>query len=162
VGDLFVLAPNCTFSDATCRIRTAGPSAVFQAHPVPMDSKYDSTFSKFYITFHGSWDRQPATGLKVVAVPFTKGADGAYKTASPLNTQRAYTHVFWNPDITRYAGNGPSFGSRCFGPAGLLFDLIRRMYMMSDNSTNGEVWVLGKYWVRCWGEEAGLGNMISE
>jgi len=144
VGDLFVLTPNSTFSDASCKTQTQGPALVFQAHSAPIDSKFDSTYSTLYVTFHGSWNRNPTTGFKIVAVPFTKGTDGIYKPVASVNSNSGYTDVFWNPDVTKCAGNGPSFSSGCFRPAGLLFDSGNRLYMTSDTSSNGEIWILAK------------------
>jgi hypothetical protein len=49
-----------------------------------------------------------------------------------------------NPNVASCAGNGPSMSSGCFRPAGLAFDSQGRMYMTSDTSSEGEIWVLGK------------------
>ncbi len=114
------------------------------AHSAPIDSKFDSTFSNLYVSFHGSWNRNPTTGFKLVVVPFTKGTDGAYKPVAPSTSNTGYQDVFTNPDVTKCAGNGPSFSSGCFRPAGLLFDSAGRLYMTSDTSSQAELWVLGK------------------
>ncbi|KAG4417817.1 hypothetical protein IFR04_009025 [Cadophora malorum] len=144
VGDQFVIAPNATFKDETCKTLSKPPSLVFQPHSAPIDSKFDDTFSNLYVTFHGSWNRVPTTGFKVVQVAFTKGADGLYKPVSPLATTTGYKDIFWNPDVARCQGNGPSFSSGCFRPAGLGFDSAGRLYMTSDISSDGELWVLGQ------------------
>ncbi|KAH8595286.1 hypothetical protein B0O99DRAFT_652353 [Bisporella sp. PMI_857] len=144
IGDSFVIAPNNTFNDASCKSQSTGPALSFQAHSAPIDSKFDSTYSNLYVTFHGSWNRSPTTGFKVVVVPFTKGSDGAYRPVAASTSGSGYSDVFWNPDVTKCAGNGPSFSSGCFRPAGLLFDSKNRLYMTSDTSSNGEVWILGK------------------
>ncbi|KAE8442321.1 hypothetical protein EG329_003454 [Mollisiaceae sp. DMI_Dod_QoI] len=144
VGEHFVLSPNNTFKDDTCKTQTTTPALVFMAHSAPIDSKFDSTFSNLYVSFHGSWNRNPTTGFKLVVVPFTKGTDGAYKPVAPSTSNTGYQDVFTNPDVTRCAGNGPSFSSGCFRPAGLLFDSAGRLYMTSDTSSQAELWVLGK------------------
>ncbi|PVH76304.1 iron reductase domain protein [Cadophora sp. DSE1049] len=144
IGDQFVIAPNATFKDETCKTLSTPPSLVFQPHSAPIDSKFDDTFSNLYVTFHGSWNRVPTTGFKVVQVAFTKGADGVYKPVSPLSTTTGYKDIFWNPDVTKCQGNGPSFSSGCFRPAGLGFDSAGRLYMTSDISSDGELWVLGQ------------------
>lgn len=144
VGDHFVVAPNNTFKDVNCNSLVTPPSLVFQAHSAPIDSKFDPSFSTLYVTFHGSWNRQPTTGFKVVAVPFTKGADGAYKPVAPLSSNTGYTDVFSNPNVAACAGNGPFMSSGCFRPSGLAFDTTGRMFMTSDTSSEGELWVLGK------------------
>ncbi|PMD35890.1 iron reductase domain protein [Hyaloscypha variabilis F] len=144
VGDQFVIAPNTTFKDATCNGVATPPALTFQAHSAPIDSKFDSTYSNLYVTFHGSWNRVPTTGFKLVVVPFTKGTDGAYRPVAPANSASGYTDVMSNPDVTKCTGDGPSFSSGCFRPAGLLFDSSDRLYMTSDVSSNAELWILGK------------------
>lgn len=139
-----MIAPNATFKDETCKTLSTPPSLVFQPHSAPIDSKFDDTFSNLYVTFHGSWNRVPTTGFKVVQVAFTKGTDGVYKPVSPLSSNAGYKDIFWNPDVGKCQGNGPSFSSGCFRPAGLGFDSVGRMYMTSDISTDGELWVLGQ------------------
>jgi glucose/arabinose dehydrogenase len=142
VGDQFVITPNNTFKDADCS-KSTPPSLVFQAHSAPIDCKFDADSSNLYVSFHGSWNRSPTTGFRLVVVPFTKGADGQYKPTSPLNSQTGYTDVVANQNVANCAGNGPSASSGCFRPAGLAFDSQQRLYMTSD-TTQGEVWVLGK------------------
>ncbi|KAG9236982.1 hypothetical protein BJ875DRAFT_502985 [Amylocarpus encephaloides] len=144
IGDHFVVAPNNTFKDANCKTAVVAPSLVFQAHSAPIDSKFDAGSQNLYVTFHGSWNRNPTTGFKLVVVPFKKAADGAYVPVSPLNTQNGYSDVMWNPNVAGCAGNGPVASSGCFRPAGLGFDGSGRMYMTSDTSSDGELWVLGK------------------
>jgi glucose/arabinose dehydrogenase len=138
-----VVAPNNTFNDDTCKGLITPPSLLFQAHSAPIDSKFDDAYSNLFVTFHGSWNRSPTTGFKLVTVPFTKGSDGVYKPVAPVTSNTGYTDIFWNPDVTKCSGNGPSFSSGCFRPAGLGFN-AGRLYMTSDTSTDGELWVLGK------------------
>lgn len=114
------------------------------AHSAPIDSKFDLTYSNLFVTFHGSWNRSPTTGFKLVVVPFTKGTDGLYKPIAPSTSNTGYTDVMSNPDVTKCAGNGPSFSSGCFRPAGLLFDSEGRLYMTSDTTSQAELWILGK------------------
>ncbi|RDL31915.1 Uncharacterized protein BP5553_09317 [Venustampulla echinocandica] len=144
VGDQFVIAPNNTFKDVNCDSVSTPPALVFQAHSAPIDSKFDPTFSTLYVTFHGSWNRQPTTGFKVVAVPFTKGTDGAYKPVAPRSSNTGYTDIFSNPNVAGCSGNGPVMSSGCFRPAGLGFDSAGRMYMTSDTTADAEIFVLGK------------------
>ncbi|ORY09459.1 hypothetical protein BCR34DRAFT_602846 [Clohesyomyces aquaticus] len=144
VGDWFVVSPNTTFNDDTCKQKCTAPALTFMPHSAPIDSKFDADYSNLYVTFHGSWNRSPTTGFKLVVVPFTKGSDGVYKPVAPLSSDKGYTDVFWNPDVTKCTGNGPSFSSGCFRPAGLAFDKSERLFMTSDTSSDGELWVLGK------------------
>lgn len=144
VGDHFVISPNTTFKDENCKSLTVTPALTFQAHSAPIDSKFDPTFSNLFVSFHGSWNRNPTTGFKLVVVPFQKGTDGQYKPVAPPTSNTGYTDVMTNPDVTKCAGNGPSFSSGCFRPSGLLFDSAGRLYMTSDTTSNGELWILGK------------------
>ncbi|KAF1999420.1 iron reductase domain protein [Amniculicola lignicola CBS 123094] len=143
VGDWFVLTPNTTFNDASCNSQAVAPALTLFPHSAPIDLKFDADNSNLYITYHGSWNRSPTTGFKLVAVAMTKGADGNYKPVEPITSTTAAKDIFWNPDVTKCAGNGPSFSSGCFRPAGLGWDKAQRLYMTSDTSA-GEVWVLGK------------------
>jgi glucose/arabinose dehydrogenase len=144
VGDWFVQAPNTSFTDATCGQQAVAPKLTLFPHSAPIDCKFDADNTNMYISYHGSWNRQPTTGFKLVVVPFTKGADGNYAPVAPLTSTTAAVDVFSNPDVSKCAGNGPSFSSGCFRPAGLAFDKGGRLFMTSDTSTNGEVWILGK------------------
>jgi len=143
VGDQFVITPNNTFKDTDCS-KSTPPMAVFQAHSAPIDCKFDADSSNLYVTFHGSWNRSPTTGFKLVVVPFTKGADGQYKPVAPLNSKESYQDVFYNKNVASCQGNGPSASAGCFRPGGLAYDSQNRLYMTSDTTTNGEVWILGK------------------
>jgi glucose/arabinose dehydrogenase len=144
VGDWFVQSPNSTFNDDTCKERAVAPKLTLFPHSAPIDCKFDADNANMYITYHGSWNRAPTTGFKVVAVPFKKGEDGNYTPVAPLSSNDAAQDIFWNPDVENCQGNGPFFSSGCFRPAGLAFDKAGRLFMTSDTSTNGELWILGK------------------
>jgi glucose/arabinose dehydrogenase len=136
--------PNSTFKDSDCAQKATAPALTFQAHSAPIDSKFDPEYNNLYVTFHGSWNRNPTTGFKLVVVPFTKGTDGAYKPVAPVTSNTGYQDVMTNTDVTKCAGNGPSLSSGCFRPAGLGFDSTGRLYMTSDVTSDAELWVLGK------------------
>ncbi|KAF2663046.1 iron reductase domain protein [Lophiostoma macrostomum CBS 122681] len=143
VGDWFVQSPSTSFSDDTCSQKAVAPKLTLFPHSAPIDIKFDADNANAYITYHGSWDRTPTTGFKLVQVAFTKGADGNYTPVAPLTSTTGAVDIFSNPDVTKCAGNGPSYSSGCFRPAGLSFDKSGRLYMTSDTSA-GEIWVLGK------------------
>lgn len=138
IGDQFVLTPNSTFDDATCAAKATPPRLSFQAHSAPLDCKFDSSFGTMYITFHGSWDRSPSTGYKLVSVPFTKGAGGSYNPSAPANSGSGYTDIWSNVDVTKCSA------TECFRPVGMAFDGADRMYVTSDAAMEGELWLLGK------------------
>lgn len=138
VGDQFVLAPNATFSDSACALKSIPPRLTFQAHSAPLDTKFDRSFANMYIALHGSWDRDPPTGYKVVEVPFFRGRDGSYGPAAQSNSTSGYRDIWWNTNVTQCSA------TNCFRPAGIVFDPIGRMYVTSDASGEGEMWLLGK------------------
>lgn len=138
VGDQFVLAPNATFSDENCKEKSEPARLAFQAHSAPLDAKFDSSYENLFIAFHGSWNRVPTTGYKVVAVSFSKSADGAYKPTAPSTSTTGYVDIWTNANATACSATA------CFRPVGIAFDAYERMYVTSDATAEGELWVLGK------------------
>jgi len=71
-----------THTDAWCKdpANVVAPLVTMQAHSAPLDLLFypggafsaDLTGDAF-VTFHGSWNRSPATGYKVVRLPFDEG-----------------------------------------------------------------------------------------
>lgn len=90
-----------------------------------------------YITYHGSWNRSPVTGFKLVAVQFKISADGNYTPVEPLTSTTAAKDIFYNPNVESCQGNGPGFSSGCFRPAGLAWDSVRP----PNNPLNGNLLV---------------------
>ncbi|KAI0126091.1 soluble quino protein glucose/sorbosone dehydrogenase [Xylariales sp. AK1849] len=134
VGDQFVLMPNSTFDDNTCIEKSVPPRLVFQAHAAPLDCKFDCEFRYLFVTLHGSWDREPPAGYKLVLVPFEKDSSGAYAPIVSIN-MRGYINVFYPPDESACSA------SSCARPVGIVFDAVGRLYMTSDSS--GEVFLIG-------------------
>lgn len=136
VGDQFVLAPNATFDDETCVERSVPPHLSFQAHSAPLDAKFDSDYSNLYITLHGSWNRQPATGYRLVIVPYRqRESDGGYEPVAAANSSEGYQDIFWHDDVTQCSA------VRCARPVGLVF-VGDRLYMTSDAAMEGELFLL--------------------
>ncbi|KAG4430237.1 hypothetical protein IFR05_014279 [Cadophora sp. M221] len=138
VGDQFVLAPNETFSDETCRTKSEPARLAFQAHSAPLDAKFDPSFENLFIAFHGSWNRVPTTGYKIVAVPFTRGPDGLYKPTAPPDSTTGYVDIWSNVNVVSCGATS------CFRPVGIAFDAFERMYITSDATAEGELWILGR------------------
>jgi len=137
VGQQFVQVPTMSFNDDTCTHVSVPPALGFQAHSAPLGCKFDLKFDNLFVAMHGSWDRQPPTGYKVVAVPFGQGPDGSYApTAAPWST-RGSIDVFYPPDETKCSS------STCIRPAGLVFDDAGRLYVTSDAS--GELFMLSTH-----------------
>ncbi|KAL7629820.1 hypothetical protein AAE478_001343 [Parahypoxylon ruwenzoriense] len=136
VGEQFVLAPNATFDDNTCAGISIPPRLSFQAHTAPLDAKFDISYTSLFVTLHGSWDRQPPVGYKLVAVPFTRSEEGIYTPVAQANSASGYVDVFYPLD------EGKCSSSSCVRPVGLVFDAAGRLYMTSD--TSGEVFMLSR------------------
>jgi glucose/arabinose dehydrogenase len=116
-----------THSDAWCRNTSdvVPPVLVMQAHSAPLDIKFyngaafpaDMTGSAI-VTFHGSWNRSPATGYKVVRIPF--GQDGMPSgDPSPL---------------LEYSGAGDSGSGWPHRPVGIETGVDGRLFITSDES----------------------------
>jgi glucose/arabinose dehydrogenase len=90
-----------------------------------------------YITIHGSWNRSPSVGYKIIEVPFAKGASG-FGPKAALNSTQAWTDIFWNPDVDHCST------TQCFRPVSIAQDRYGRMYITSDSGAEGEMIILGK------------------
>ncbi|KAI0551316.1 soluble quino protein glucose dehydrogenase [Xylaria curta] len=136
VGQQFVQVPTKSFNDDTCSRLSVPPALGFQAHSAPLGCKFDAKFTNLFVTFHGSWNRQPPTGYKVVAVPFAQGPDGSYAPEAASWSNRGIIDVFYPPDETQCSS------STCIRPVGLVFDTVGRLYVTSDAS--GELFLLSQ------------------
>jgi glucose/arabinose dehydrogenase len=85
--------------------------------------------SAAYITFHGSWNRNPPDGYRLMKVEF--GADGQPKHDAKSKT--AMIPIMENPSTA-------SCPTSCFRPVGLVIDKKKRIFMTSDSS--GELYAI--------------------
>jgi hypothetical protein len=139
VGDQFVLAPNATFSDDTCASKSNQARFAVQAHSAPLDAVFDKNFSSMYVTYHGSWNRVPSTGYKVVEVPFAKERNGSFGPAAAISSSSTgLKDILWNPDVEHCST------TQCFRPVSIAKDKFERMYITSDSGAEGELIILGK------------------
>lgn len=116
-----------THNDAWCRNATnvVLPALAMQAHSAPLDIKFyaggafpaDMTGSAI-VTFHGSWDRTPATGYKVVRIPF--GQDGM-PSGDPT-------------PFLEYSGAGDNGSGWPHRPVGIETGIDGRLFITSDAS----------------------------
>ncbi len=116
-----------THSDTWCRntANVARPALVMQAHSAPLDIEF-YTGSAFpaelvgsaLVTFHGSWNRSPATGYKVVRIPF--GQDGM-PSGDPV-------------PFLEYSGAGDTGSGWPHRPVGLEIGIDGRVFITSDDS----------------------------
>ncbi|KAF2018102.1 iron reductase domain protein [Aaosphaeria arxii CBS 175.79] len=136
-GDQFVLTPNETFSDNTCTQQSEGARLALQAHSAPLDAVFDKNYTSLYVTFHGSWNRAPSTGYKVVEVPYAPGVDG-FGPKAQLNGSAGYTEIFSSPDEEHCST------TQCFRPVSIAKDKYERMYITSDSGAEGELIILGR------------------
>ncbi|KAI8626559.1 soluble quino protein glucose dehydrogenase [Xylariaceae sp. FL1651] len=135
-GQQFVQAPITYFNDDTCIQISVPPVLSFQAHSAPLGCKFDTRFDNLFVAMHGSWDRQPPTGYKVVAVPFAQDPGGSYAPTAASWSRRGTIDVFYPPYETQCSS------STCIRPVGLVFDALGRLYVTSD--TSGEVFLLSQ------------------
>ncbi|KAI8624327.1 soluble quino protein glucose dehydrogenase [Xylariaceae sp. FL1651] len=144
-GNQFMLqAGNGISSDADCASKATAPRLTFQAHSAPIWNAFDANATNMYVTFHGSWDRQPPTGFKVVQVPFTKLSSGAYDPVAPADSMTGYTDIFSAPNPASCTANGLT-QSNCIRLTAAAWDPAGRgLFVGSDNSAEGEIYILSK------------------
>ncbi|TGJ83924.1 hypothetical protein E0Z10_g4852 [Xylaria hypoxylon] len=144
-GSQFMLAAgNGISSNADCASKTKAPRLSFQAHSAPIWNTFDTNATNMYVTFHGSWDRQPPTGFKVVQVPFTKLASGAYDPVAAADSKTGYTDIFSAPNPSGCTANGLT-QSNCIRLTAASWDPAGRgLFIGSDNSAEGEIYILSK------------------
>ncbi|KAK3081323.1 hypothetical protein LTS18_007966 [Coniosporium uncinatum] len=128
VGSQFAIGDaEATINDQTCAERIA-PRLTFLAHMAPLDIKFNANGTTAWITFHGSWNRQPPSGYRLSAVQFEDGMPVA-----PANSTTAENIIMANAD-----NNDCPRG--CFRPVGLAWDAQGRLFMSSDST--GEIYVI--------------------
>ncbi|KAI8934098.1 hypothetical protein NX059_008860 [Plenodomus lindquistii] len=137
VGDQFVLEPNATFSDDTCKERSIPARLALPAHSAPLDAKFNMNSTSMYITIHGSWNRSPPAGYKLIEVPFANGLNGFEPRAS-LNSTTGWKDIFWSPDVDHCST------TQCFRPVSIAQDAFGRMYITSDSGAEGEMIIVGR------------------
>ncbi|KAI1828386.1 soluble quino protein glucose dehydrogenase [Xylaria intraflava] len=139
VGSQFVVTPNATFNDATCTEVSNPPRLAFEAHMAPIGAAFDKDAANLYVTFHGSWDRDPASGYHLAEVPFTQTDDGVYDPVAAADSQTSYTTILSAEDP------GTCTGTSCWRLTGVSWDNAGEMlFISSDNADDGEVFVMQK------------------
>ncbi|SPO06091.1 uncharacterized protein DNG_08780 [Cephalotrichum gorgonifer] len=143
-GDQFVVTPSADFGDERCKTESIPPRLSFQSHMAPIDTTFGPAGENLYISFHGSWNRQPASGYAVVEIPFTQLEDGTYDPAAPADSMSSYTEILaaQNPGTCQSVSLTQS---TCFRLAALAWDPSgTRLFVSSDNQQEGEIWILRK------------------
>lgn len=119
--------PDSVPTGGNCATRT--PAALhLKPHTAPLDVKFTANGTSAYIAFHGSWNRSPPDGYRVMRVDFKNGRP----VASP-DSKTAEIAVMQN-------ANTGSCPGQCFRPVGLAFDKKGRLFMSSDSSN--EIYVI--------------------
>ena len=99
------LAPNAesAHDDAWCAAHADLPLTFMQAHSSPLgitffDGPDGALPARFragaFVALHGSWDRTPSTGYKVIWVPFDASGKAPMPTSTPEYTAYPYEVVF--------------------------------------------------------------------
>ncbi|KAF2459255.1 soluble quino protein glucose/sorbosone dehydrogenase [Lineolata rhizophorae] len=117
-----------SMSDNICQTQREGPRLSFAAHTAPLDVTFRADGSAAYISFHGSWNREPADGFRVGRVDFEDG-----QPVPSANTQDNIEYIMQNSNLQMCPYS-------CFRPVGLTFDNDGRLWMASDSS--GEIYVI--------------------
>ncbi|KAI0023955.1 soluble quino protein glucose/sorbosone dehydrogenase [Xylariomycetidae sp. FL0641] len=144
-GSHFMLAAgNGVTSDADCDTKATKPRLSFQAHSAPIWNAFDANATNMYVTFHGSWDRQPPTGFQVVEVPFHQLEDGSYDPVAAADSMDGYKNIFSAQNPGSCTANGLTMSS-CFRLTAATWDPAGRgLFVGSDNSAEGEIYILSK------------------
>jgi hypothetical protein len=93
---------------------------------------------------HGSWNRNPAIGYKVIEVPFTRLADGSFDPVAARDSQKGWRDIMWANNVGGCQSQTLTVSS-CFRLAAVAWDpAYERLFVSSDNNSEGEIWVLVK------------------
>jgi glucose/arabinose dehydrogenase len=115
-------------TDKECNTDYVAPVLAFQAHTAPLDMKFDEDGNNAYVSFHGSWNREPPVGYQISEIAFE---DGQPKDSSRSNS--AATPIIYNEKLSNCPDD-------CFRPVGLAWDPQGRLWFSSDKT--GEIFVL--------------------
>lgn len=125
VGDLF--SPDGVPKATDCASR-AHAHVHFPSHTAPLGVVFNKNSTAAYIAFHGSWNRNPPDGYRVMRVDFKDGLPVASR-----DSKTASIPVLEN-------SNTQSCPNSCIRPVGVDVDEKNRLFMTSDSS--GEVWAI--------------------
>ncbi|CAA7262731.1 unnamed protein product [Cyclocybe aegerita] len=135
-GDWFVQDSNDTLTDEWCDSNAVRPTVLLPPHTAPLDMKFGvGSDTNLYVTLHGSWNRSPPQGYKVVVVPGQYSSTGEWSPSVGLaETKTISNDLLRNVDETQCQRG-------CFRPVGLVWHPSgESLYVTSD--TSGEVFLL--------------------
>ncbi|KAG8738889.1 hypothetical protein FRC10_006406 [Ceratobasidium sp. 414] len=122
------------------------PRLIMESHAAPLDLVFYDTSKCLktansaglpnkwngdaFVSLHGSWDRVPSDGHKVIRIPWAKNQD---QPAAPYGSRNGYVTVVSAPDPTNCNGT-------CIRPVSFAWDKLGKLYVSSD--ATGEVFVI--------------------
>jgi glucose/arabinose dehydrogenase len=134
--------------DAWCAANASRPTTFVQAHTAPLDIAFFDRQPKgalpekwrggAFVAMHGSWNRGPATGYKVVWQPFNPDGTSPMPTSTATATTFPYEIVFGGgnasaPRDGSWSWAGPGGGGEEVRPAGVTVSPIDgALYIASD------------------------------
>jgi glucose/arabinose dehydrogenase len=107
---------NAVHDEAWCAANSLPPATFIQAHSAPLDLTFFDDQPKgalpekyrggAFVALHGSWDRSPATGYKVVWIPFDASGKAPMPTSTMTDTSFPYEVILGGGDMA-----GPKDGA---------------------------------------------------
>jgi glucose/arabinose dehydrogenase len=144
-------------TDAWCAANSSRPTTFIQAHSAPLDIVFFDQHPQgalperyrggAFVALHGSWNRDPATGYKVIWIPF----DAAGHSPMPISTATDTTFPY---EVVLGGGNasGPADGPWSWATSGYsdeprfadvaISPIDGALYVTSDNQ--GVLYRVGK------------------
>jgi len=141
---------NNSKDDAWCAANAAPPVTFVQAHSAPMEILFFTQASRSlperwkngaFVSLHGSWNRNPGSGKKVIWVPFNADGTSPLPTASGDSVNFPYEVVYGESQdkVASGAGQTSNGGLR---PVGLAVSpLDGALYISSDG--DGKLYRVG-------------------
>jgi glucose/arabinose dehydrogenase len=136
--------------DAWCGAHADPPLTFMQAHSSPLgitfyDGPQGALPARFrggaFVALHGSWDRTPTTGYKVIWVPFTADGRSKMPTSDAQTTTYPYEVVFGGgaygvPHDGAWSWSQGELGESPVRPVGVAISPVDgALYVSSDNGT---------------------------
>jgi glucose/arabinose dehydrogenase len=134
--------------DAWCAAHATRPMSLLEAHSAPLDVVVNDGAGKglperwrggAFISLHGSWDRNPSTGYKVVWMPLDDAGVAPMPTSTPTSTSFPYEVVFGGgsagqPRDGFWSWSSGGVGESVVRPVGIAISPIDgALYVSSDN-----------------------------
>jgi glucose/arabinose dehydrogenase len=134
--------------DAWCAAHATRPMSLIEAHSAPLDVVIhdgsggglpDRWKGGAFVSLHGSWDRKPSTGFKVVWFPLDASGVAPMATSTATETHFAYEVVFGGgsfgqPKDGFWSWSAGDAGESVVRPVGVAISPVDgALYVSSDN-----------------------------